>query len=267
MDRLESDYYAFCGHDPARSRAALAHYVRYLSEGPVLELGCGHGELLGLLREAGVEARGVDADPGMVQAAQAAGHDVVLDDVLSHLARLGADSLRGVVSAHLVEHLEPPTVESLLRECARVVQPGGVVVTATPNAGSQSVLGHDFWRDPTHVRPYDVQLLAFLCDRAGLEVVEVGENPGNAPGPPPGAVPPQVVVEPELRTAVDEAVARLARRRSRREDAETTGHLLGVLADRLQATQQQLADLTQSYGQLLERLYPSNEVYVVARAR
>jgi hypothetical protein len=44
------------------------------------------------------------------------------------------------------------------------------------------------------------------------------------------------------------------------------GHFLGVLEERLRTTQQELADLHQSYSQLLAQLYPPNEVYVVARA-
>ena len=271
MDRLESDYYAFTGHDPVRARESLSHYVGHLSRGPVLELACGHGELLQLLREAGVEARGVDLDEGMVDAARASGLDVRLGDALGELRSLPDDSLLGVTSAHFVEHLAPDAVSEVFVESARVLAPGGVLVAATPNAGCQSVLGHDFWRDPTHVRPYDAQLLAFLADRAGLEVVEVGENPRNAPGPPPGALPRGAHVDPELATTIGEVVGRLSRGRLGRVDEgspwQDVGHLLTVLAARLQATQQELVDLSASYEQLLARLYPSNEVYVVARAR
>ena len=43
-------------------------------------------------------------------------------------------------------------------------------------------------------------------------------------------------------------------------------HFLGVLEERLRATQEELAAVRRSYAHLLDRLYPSNEVYVVARA-
>ena len=52
MTRLESDYYAFMGYDPAHARSGLAHYVPLFPRGPVLELACGRGEFLELLREA-----------------------------------------------------------------------------------------------------------------------------------------------------------------------------------------------------------------------
>lgn len=269
MTRVESDWYAWSGADPELARAGLSHYLPMLPRGPVLELACGRGELLGLLREAGIEASGVDLDEGMVAAARAQGLDVELGDALTALRARADDSLQGVVSAHFVEHLMPTDAQALVAEAARVLAPGGTFVAATPNAACLSVLGHDFWRDPTHVRPYDRQLLAFLCARAGLEVVEIGENPRNHGGPPPGAAPAGTHVDPPL--DIGAAMSGLARGRRGRPDPDSpwhvVGHLLGVLESRLRSTQQELTDLRSSYARLVESLYPPNEVYVVARAR
>ena len=271
MTRLESDYYAYMGYDPANAKAGLAHYVPMFSAGPVLELACGRGEFLELMREAGIEAEGVDLDEGMVQTASAAGLRVEQADALSALRQRADDSLNGVFSAHFAEHLQPDELEAVVRESARALAPGGVFVAATPNAACQSVMGHDFWRDPTHVRFYDPRLLAFYCTKVGLEVVATGENPCNAPGPPPAALPPETHVDPDLRSDIVLAVQQLAADRKRKpSDPESpwhvVGHFLAVLEERLRSTQQELSDLRHSYSQLLERLYPSNEVYVVARA-
>ena len=270
MTRLESDYYDWIGHDPERARSGLRHYLPWFASGPVLELACGRGEFLGLLREAGVAAEGVDVDEGMVAAARAAGHEVQLADALAGLRSRSDASVRGVFSAHFVEHLSPDELTAVIAESARVLAPGGHLVAATPNAACLSVLGHDFWRDPTHVRPYDPQLLAFLCAAAGLEVVETGANPRNSGGPPPHVLPPPTHVDAELRSDVLAAVQSAARDRRGRPDSDSPwhafGHLLGVLEDRLRTTQQELVDLHRSYAQLLGELYPPNEVYVVARA-
>lgn len=269
--RLESDWYAWTGADPELARSGLAHYVPMLARGPVLELACGRGELLGLLREAGVEACGVDLDEGMVAAARAQGLDVELGEAIGALRARPDASLQGVVSAHLVEHLTPAQTQELVTEAARVLAPGGTFLAATPNFACLSVSGHDFWRDPTHVRPYDPQLLAFLCHQAGLEVVETGENPRNAGGPPPGLAPTGAHVDPGLGEDIAAAVGRLARDRRGRVEADSpwlvVGHLLGVLEQRLRSTQQELADLHAAHGRLVATLYPANEVYVVARAR
>jgi SAM-dependent methyltransferase len=265
VSSVESDYYAFMGYDPEHTRSGLRHYLPWFPSGPVLELACGRGEFLDLLREAGVAASGVDLDDGMVRDARAAGHDIELADALTALRARPDASVQGVFSAHFVEHLDPPALQEVLRESARVLAPGGHLVAATPNAGCLSVLGHDFWVDPTHVRPYDPRLLAFLCSAAGLEVVETGANPRNHGGPPPATLPPQVRLDPDLRPQLVAALQGLP-------DTGTGpwhafGHLVGVLEERLRATQAELAEVRQSYAQLLAQLYPPNEVYVVARAR
>ncbi len=272
MTRLESDYYAYMEYDPENAKAGLSHYVPLFMEGPVLELACGRGEFLELLRDAGVEAEGIDLDEGMVQAATAAGLTVQLADAMTGLRSRPDDSARGIFSAHFVEHLDPDALEEVVAESARVLAPGGVFVAATPNAACLSVMGHDFWRDPTHVRFYDPRLLAFYCAKAGLEVVETGENPRNHAGPPPGALPRGTHVDPDLRPDMVAAIQRItwdAKKQASDPDSpwHAFGHFLGVLEERLRTSQQELANLHQSYSQLLERLYPSNEVYVVARAR
>ena len=185
MSRLESDYYAFMGYDSDRARTALTHYAQFFPAGPVLELACGRGEFLDVLAGAGIPARGVDLDEGMVEKATAAGHDVVLGDAIAHLEQVEPGSLGGVFCAHFLEHLEPADVARVYAAAARALRPAGAFVAVVPSAGSLSVLGYDFWRDPTHVRFYDPMLLAFFAGQAGLTTTEAGGNPRNDPGPPP----------------------------------------------------------------------------------
>ena len=183
VSRLESDYYAFMGYDRDRARAALAHYAQFFPTGPVLELACGRGEFLDLLREAGVPARGVDLDEGMVERATAAGHDVLLGDAIERLEQVEPGSLGGVFCAHFLEHLEPTDVARVYVAAARALRPGGAFVAVVPSAGSLSVLGHDFWRDPTHVRFYDPMLLAFFAGQAGLTSRRGRWQPAQRPRP------------------------------------------------------------------------------------
>lgn len=274
MSRLESEYYRYMGYDPEHSKAGLSHYVplfQHAPDGPVLELACGRGEFLELLRDAGLTGVGVDSDEGMVEAARALGLSVELDDAFTALAARPDRSLGGVFSAHFAEHLQPDDLERLVTDSARALLPGGVFVAATPNAACYSVLGHDFWRDPTHIRFYDPRLLAFYCAKAGLEVVETGGNPRNHAGPPPATLAPPVHTDPDLRPEIVAAVGGIVNPTNSTEwDRDspwfTVGHYLGIVEDRLRATQEELVALRRSYAQLLEMLYPSNEVYVVARA-
>ena len=295
MTRLESDYYAYMGYDSDRARAALAHYLSFFPAGPVLELACGRGEFLDLLRDAGIPARGVDLDEGMVERAVARGHEVVLGEAVGHLEKVEPGTLGGVFCAHFLEHLEPADVVRVYEAAARALRPGAAFVAVVPNAGSLSVLGYDFWRDPTHVRFYDPDLLSFFAAQAGLTVAEAGGNPRNDPGPPPQLWPQQFEPVAPLSGSVSElltaagkvypAIERPPRRQRRNHDhpdidngAPTAvadpradlwahaAHLVALLDQRVQTVQHQLAELHRAYRALVTQLYPASEVYVVAVA-
>jgi SAM-dependent methyltransferase len=269
---LESDYYRFMGYDSEASRRALTEYVAYFEgAAPVVELGSGRGEFLGLLGERGISAYGVDSDEGMVQSARAAGCRVVLGDARAHLQdSVEAGSVGGVFAAHFLEHLDPADVERVTAGVRRALRPGGVFVTALPNPACLAVLCYDFWKDPTHVRPYDPQLIAFFCARAGLAVEHIGGNPRNTGGPLPGLSSEHTTVDPGLGDSVAAAIQRATSVRRRRPTDQSSpwydfGHLVSTLDERLRRTQHELASLRQAYENLLGSLFQANEVYVVAR--
>ena len=269
---IESDYYAFMGFDPQAAREGLSHYAPFFAGlDPVLELACGRGEFLDVLRDAGIRGCGVDLDEGMVAAAVARGHEVELGDALAYLAESEAGSYGGVFAAHFVEHLQPDDVLALCRSARRALRPGGRLVLVTPNAASHSVMAYDFWRDPTHLRFYDPGLLRFFCAEAGLTVEESGTNPRNDPGPPPEVLPAYAVpASPPLVDAIGESV-RIAAGAAGVTDASVDvghllGHLLGVVDERVRAVEASLADLRMAYGHLVRTFYPPSEVYVVAHA-
>jgi SAM-dependent methyltransferase len=273
-DSVESDYYAFMGFDPDNASRVLRFYTQFFTTGPVLELACGPGVFLSLLREDGVAARGVDIDDGMVQIARDAGHDVALDDALAHLRSLPDASLQGVFCAHFLEHLLAPTVQSVYDEVRRVLQPRGTFVAAVPNAACMSVLGYDFWRDPTHVRFYDPLALQFFARQAGFVIVAAGGNPFNHPGPPPDLQPSPVEKLPSLRESVLGAVQRaMSLHLDETDDPEAVtesrvwaelGNILALFDERVQAMQHDMHALHDRYANLLRQLYPANEVYVAA---
>ena len=106
------DYFAYETRMRAPAEEILERqrpYVELLAgHAPVLDLGCGRGELLTLLRDAGIGARGVDADADMVAFARGAGLDVEQADLLDALERTAAESLGAVTALQVVEHLPPP---------------------------------------------------------------------------------------------------------------------------------------------------------------
>jgi len=161
---------AFRGPE-AEIRHRLDHYLEALAAaGPVLDLGCGRGELLLLLREAGVEAAGIEGDAAVADASRRRGLDVLEGDVLTVLGTL-PDASRGAVTAmHLFEHLEPETLLAVLAEIHRVLRPGGVIIVESPNPHSLRVGAALYWIDPTHRRPLMPETLELYLKTRGFEI-------------------------------------------------------------------------------------------------
>jgi glycosyltransferase involved in cell wall biosynthesis/SAM-dependent methyltransferase len=136
-----------------RVRALLEPYVELLREHPpVLDIGCGRGELLELLGEAGVEARGIDIDAGMVERARTKGLSVDEADALSHLEDQAAGGLGAIVAVQVIEHLSYEYLERLFEVSRRALAPGGLLVLETINPHSLPAF-KTFWVDPTHRGP------------------------------------------------------------------------------------------------------------------
>jgi SAM-dependent methyltransferase len=149
----------------------LRVYLPIIAEagaGSVLDLGCGRGELLELLRDAGVTARGVDTNGRMLEQCRARGLDVVQADGLAHLRSLPDASLAAVVGVHIIEHLDFGTLLHVFDETVRVLRPRGVAIFETPNPANLLVGSCNFYQDPTHRRPIPSPLAQYVAEARGL---------------------------------------------------------------------------------------------------
>jgi O-antigen chain-terminating methyltransferase len=139
---------------------------------PVLDLGCGRGESLALLRDQGIPARGIDSSARMVALCRERGLDAMEGDLFATLAGLEEGSLGAVVSFHVIEHLPAASLDRLVRLAWRAIRPGGVLILETPSPLSLLVAARNFWLDPTHVRPVHPESLKLLYELAGFDPVE-----------------------------------------------------------------------------------------------
>ena len=139
----------------------------------VLDIGCGRGEFLEVLREAGVGARGVDLDADSVAACRAAGLQAEEADVFVWLAQQPDRSFDGIFAAQVVEHLHPHQVPALVNLCSAKLRPGGVLVLETPNPECLAIFSTHFYLDPTHQRPVPPGLLVFYFEEFGFGGIEV----------------------------------------------------------------------------------------------
>ncbi|GAB6060699.1 class I SAM-dependent methyltransferase [Desulfonatronum parangueonense] len=156
----------------------LAVYLPYLNrikagtaDAPVLDIGCGRGEWLELLRDQGLRASGVDLNPASAALCRELGQDVRVGDALDHLHGLPPGSLGAVTAFHLIEHLPLEAIVALLDAAHRALVPGGALILETPNPENLLVGACSFHRDPTHLRPIHPETAFFLLSRRGYQRV------------------------------------------------------------------------------------------------
>jgi len=151
-----------------------------------LDLGCGRGEWLELLKEIEIDGHGVDLDDGMLQACRDLGLSVETGEAIAYLKSVPSESLSVVSAFHVVEHIPFTELQILVQEALRVLKPAGLLILETPNPENIRVGTANFYLDPTHIHPIPPPLLAFLPDYYGFyrtkivrlqEAVELREDP------------------------------------------------------------------------------------------
>ena len=152
----------------------LTEYVElFAGQSDVVDMGCGRGEFLELLRARGISARGVDLNQAMVEASRARGLSVEVGDALAYLRSIGEGSIGGLFAAQVVEHLPPDYLGALLETAAHKMKPGGVIVLETINPACWLAFFESYIRDLTHVRPLHPDTLQYLLRVNGFHDVRV----------------------------------------------------------------------------------------------
>jgi O-antigen chain-terminating methyltransferase len=147
----------------------MADYVPiFAGASEVVDVGCGRGEFLELLRGAGITVRGVDQNHEMVERCRARGFDVAETDGLSFLLAAPPGSLGGLIASQVVEHLQPDYLLRFLAAAADALRPGAPIVLETINPACWSAFFDSYIRDLTHVRPLHPDTLKFLVMAAGF---------------------------------------------------------------------------------------------------
>jgi O-antigen chain-terminating methyltransferase len=158
--------------DEIRTRLE-AYLPIFAGASDVLDIGCGRGEFLNLLREQGVGARGLDLNHEMVEVCRAQGLDAVEGDALGYLRTLPDGSLGGLFAAQVAEHLEPDYLLELLEEAFAKLRPGSAIVLETINPACWFAFFSSYIRDITHVRPLHPDTLSYLLTAHGFQEVSV----------------------------------------------------------------------------------------------
>ncbi len=155
-------------------RGRVEEYVSLLSTvGDVVDIGCGRGELLDLLKTHGVSARGVDANPAMVEVCRARGLRAEEGDALSYLTQQPDASIGGLIAIQVVEHFTPGYLVRFLDTAFQKLCPGAPIVLETLNPACWLAFFETYIRDPTHQQPLHPDTLRFLVQASGFCAVDV----------------------------------------------------------------------------------------------
>jgi SAM-dependent methyltransferase len=149
--------------------------------GKLLDVGCGNGQMAAYLREMGWDVTGVEPDPTAARLAEEQCGLKVYQGTLEE-AKLGAESFDAISMQHVIEHVPDPL--STLRECQRVLKPGGRLVIITPNLESlASRVFKDAWLwldPPRHYTLFSAHTLRSIVEQARFEVTNLDAVVRNA---------------------------------------------------------------------------------------
>lgn len=154
-----------------RRQAFYLPFFQGLDE--ILDLGCGRGEFLELMRDAGLRARGADSNAECVEICRAKGLEAEHRDLFETLLEAPESSLGGIFCSHVVEHLPPSRLPELIRLAASRLHRDGLLAIETPNPECLATMAAHFYLDPTHRRPVPAALLKFYMEEFGFGGIQI----------------------------------------------------------------------------------------------
>ena len=133
-----------------------------------VDLGCGRGEWLEILKQNGFAVRGCDVSEEMIKECEKNALEAKKQGAIEFLSELEDSSLALVSAFQLVEHLEFSELCELIKQARRVLKDGGILILETPNPENLRVATLTFYLDATHVKPIPPMLLEYLCEFEGF---------------------------------------------------------------------------------------------------
>ena len=171
----DKPFYLADAREKDRAYRHFAPFIKYFKNcRSGLEIASGQGFFLNQVKEAGGTVEGVEIAPELCEQIRQRGLTVHQQDFFEFLEGSPDNHFDGCMAAHIVEHFMPPDVARLLTLLHRTMKPRAQLVIITPNIANLRKAAGDFWRDPTHIRPYPVQSLEKLFKMTGWKVIESG---------------------------------------------------------------------------------------------
>jgi O-antigen chain-terminating methyltransferase len=157
---------------PQEIREKQKPYLKELAgKGKVLDLGCGRGEFLELLKENNIPCLGVEKNPAIAALLKEKGLPFAQKDVFEFLGEPG-EAFGAVAAFHFIEHFMPDAAFALLKAAFSRLSEGGVLILETPNPTSLAAF-LNFHKDPEHKTPWHPDTLKYYLKQAGFKDIRV----------------------------------------------------------------------------------------------
>ncbi|MEN8223073.1 MAG: class I SAM-dependent methyltransferase [Acidobacteriota bacterium] len=152
----------------------LKKYIPYFKDSSkVLDIGCGRGEFISLLKNEGINAEGIDISDSMLKEAEEKGLKCVKGDALEYLKEKKDGSLGGIFASQVIEHFEPEYLKETIRESYRVLIPGSPLILETINPLSLFALTNIYFLDITHQKPLHPEFMRYMLESTGFSKVDI----------------------------------------------------------------------------------------------
>jgi O-antigen chain-terminating methyltransferase len=138
----------------------------------VLDIGCGDGTFLQMLKERGIKGYGIDVNEDLILYCKRKELCVEHVDALTHLKSLQDKTLDGVFSAHVIEHMQLYELKQMLSLCYEKMQFGSYIILVTPNILNMTVSTNTFYMDPTHLNHIHPDVIKFLFESCGFREIQ-----------------------------------------------------------------------------------------------
>lgn len=140
----------------------------------IIDLGCGECEWMELLLENGYDVIGVDSNHEVVCKMKQIypQFSIIENNAIAYVNQAPSGSADVITAFHMIEHMDALTGMKLIKQCYRVLKPGGMLILETPNPANILTSTYYFHLDPTHVNIIPSEFLAFVIEECGFKVVE-----------------------------------------------------------------------------------------------
>ena len=174
-DYTDIDYFdfenRFRGSIESVKKAQEAYLKYFRNKKHVLDIGCGRGEFLSLMKDNGINAEGVDIYEPYTDYCNSKGLKAHCGDGTAYLAKMHKTD--GIFVGQVVEHMKTGEIIALCNTAYEKLEKGGCIIIETPNPTSLSIYTNAFYIDPSHIKPVHPLTLQYFLEKAGFTDVEI----------------------------------------------------------------------------------------------